>query len=577
MTDTTKVGSQRRLAGRARMVAVGVGFAATAVLSGPVGGATAQVTGESRVVVEAPRQVTSGPSPVRLFVIPALAVDPDNPDTVVMAVGDARNGGCGLRVSRDGGLSWAVTAPNLLLEPNDSCIQRALAPVMRPTFASDGTLYVALASSSPATDVANGPISMMMSRTPDLGITHETVLVAKGETTQFNPADYGAAGPPQEGNSWNKYMGMGVDPKNPNRVYVMWRWLVWGKDLRQLEGEFVVRPHFSTSDDGGRTWSKPIDVLTVTGGEKAFGSGTMSMAVGPDGAVYGFARESVKPAPAGQTAAIPRQLMFKSTDFGKTWETSAIGEPAARMGNPEAAVDPRTGKLYVVYEHRGAATPSTSPPNPQNILVITSSDGGKTWSKPLDITDDAPDKRTNQYYPGISVAPNGRVDVAWHDFRNDPFFFPGQEGNMGTAVAQRYWDAYYTHSGDGGVTWAKNERLTNPSIDAESGATFNNIDTRGPMGIASSDQAAFVAWADSRATVDANEAEDAYMTRIRFNDVSPLAGSAGSSGGSNVVWAVAGAGGALAVGGLLLLLSRSRRTAAQGPGAPGVTRTPSPG
>ncbi|HJV09531.1 MAG TPA: sialidase family protein, partial [Acidimicrobiales bacterium] len=554
MTDTT--------ARRALMLALGMGLAATAAVSGPVG---AQVPDASRAAVEAPRQVTTGPNPLRLYDIPALAVDPDDPDTIVMAVGDARNGGCGLRVSHDGGLSWAVTAPNLLFEPNDSCIQRALAPVMRPTFASDGTLYVALASSSPATDVANGPISMLMSRTPDLGITHETFMVAKGETTPFNPADYGAAGPPQEGNSWNKYMGMGVDPKNPNRVYVMWRWLVWGKDLRQLQGDFVVRPYFSTSEDGGRTWSKPVDVLSVTGGEKAFGAGTMSMAVGPDSTVYGFARESVKPVPTGQTAPLPRHLMFKSTDFGKTWETSAIGEPAARAGNPEAAVDMKTGKLYVAYEHRGAATPSTSPPNPQNIMLISSADGGKTWSKPQNITDDAADKRADQYYPGISVAPNGRVDVAWHDFRNDPFFFAGQEGNMGTAVGQRYWDVYYTYSEDGGATWAENKRLTNPSIDAKHGATFNNIDTRGPMGIASSNEAAYVAWADSRATVDQNEAEDAYMTRIRFVGVAELGATGGSSGGDSALWSVVGAGAALGIGGLLLLLvSRSRRPAAQG-------------
>lgn len=550
---------------------VAAGSALVWAVAAPLG-AGAQPAKPSQAVVEVPRQVTTGPNPLRLHSIPALAVDPENPDTVVMAVGDARNGGCGLRVSRDGGLSWTVTAPTLLLDPADSCIQRALAPVMRPTFASDGTLYVALSSSSPATDVANGPISQMMSRTTDLGLTHETVTVAKGETTAFNPADYGAAGPPQEGNSWNKYMGMGVDPTNPRRVYVMWRWLVWGKDLHQLEGDFVVRPYFSTSDDGGRTWSKPIDVLTVTNGEKAFGAGTMSMAVGPDGAVYGFAKESPKPAPTGQPSPIPRQLMFKSTDHGQTWETSAIGEPAARMGNPEAAVDRKTGRLYVAYEHRGAATPSTSPPNPQNILFISSADGGKTWTKPLNITDDPPEKRADQYYAGISVAPNGRIDVAWYDFRNDPFFSPGQEGNMGTAVGQRYWDVYYTYSNDHGATWAANQRLTNPSIDGRHGATFNNIDTRGPMGIASSNDAAYVAWADSRATVDENEAEDAYMTRIRFTNLAELGATGSSDTGGRLAWAVGGAGAALALGGLFLLLPavRSRRPvpARAGAGAP---------
>jgi len=514
---------------------------------------------DAGVTVEAPRQVTSGPNPLRAFDIPALAADPRNPDTVVMAVGDARNGGCQLRVSRDGGLSWTTTIPSLLADPLDSCIQRALGPVERPVFGSDGTLHVAVSASSPATDVANGPISMVVANTPDLGLTHDLAIVAKGETTQFNPADYGAVGPAQEGNSWNKYMGFDVDPHDPSRLYVMWRWLVWGKDLRQLQGDFVIRPYFSTSGDGGKTWTKPIDVLTVTKGEKAFGAGTVSLKVGPDGTVYGFAKESTKPVPTGQTAPIARQLMFKSTDKGATWETSALDEAAARMGNPEVAVDQKSGALYVAYEQRGAATPSTSPPNPSDIILRASTDGGKTWSKPKTISDDDPAKRYNQYYPGISVAPNGRVDVAWHDFRNDQFFYPGQEGNMGTAVSERYWDVYYTYSNDGGVTWARNERITNPSIDGRHGTTFNNTDTRGPMGIASSDKAAFVAWADSRATVDQNEAEDAYFARVRFADAGQLGAAGSSSGGNRLSWALAGAGAGLGVSGLLFFLL-ARRT-----------------
>lgn len=550
-----------------RNVVVGAVLLVMAAAMGSPAAVGAQTGKGGDAAVEAPRQVTSGGNPLRTFDIPALAVDPRDPSTVVMAVGDSRNGGCGLRVSRDGGLSWTTTAQTLLADPADFCIQRAFGPVMRPVFGSDGVLHVAMPTSSPATDAANGPIGMVVANTSDLGATHETVTVAKGETTQFNPADYGAQGPAQEGNSWHKFTGMGVDPRNPNRLYLMWRWLVWGKDLRQLQGDFVVRPYFSTSDDGGRTWTKPIDVFNVTRGEKAFGSGAFSVVVGPDGAVYGFAKESVKPVPTGETAPSARHLMFKSTDMGKTWDTSALDESVARMGNPEAAIDAKTGKLYLAYEQRGAAVPSTSPPNPQRILFRASSDGGKTWTKPLKITDEPPDKKGDQYYPGISVAPNGRVEVAWHDFRNDPFFFPGKEGDMGTAVGQRYWDVYYAYSNDAGATWSKNLRITNPSIDAKHGATFNNIDTRGPIGIASTDNAAYLAWADSRATVDENEAEDAYMARVRFTGVTQLGASTTTPGSTKLSWAVIGAGLALALGGLVLILGGRR----------GATVQPEPG
>lgn len=563
-----------KLIERGVTLAVAMGLAST--LAGP-SVAGAQATRDVAPVVEASRQVTSGPNPVRLFNIPALAVDPRNPDNVVMAVGDARNGGCGLRLSRDGGLSWATVAQNLLPKPTDYCIQRALGPVMAPAFGSGGKLHVAMPISSAKTDFANGPIGMVVANSPDLGVTHDLARVAKSDAVAFNPADYGASGPAQEGNQWHKFMSLDVDPNNPDRLYLIWRWLVWGFDLRQLQGDFVVRPYFSTSGDGGKTWTEPVDVLKVTQGEKAFGAGVPSIAVGPNGDVYAFARESPKPAPTGQPAPIPRLLMFKSTDQGKSWNTTVAFPGAARYGNPEAAIDRKTGRLYVAFEFRGAAAPSTSPANPSNIVLINSPDGGKTWTEPLTISDDPPDKRTNQYYPGISVAPNGRVDVAWHDYRNDPFYSPGQEGNMGTAVTERYWDVYYSYSTDNGATWAKNLRITDPSIDAKHGATFNNIDTRGPMGIASTNSAGYIAWSDARATVGENEAEDAYFSRVRFTPVAELGATGTSSGANKLSWGIAGAGMALGVGGLLLLLFLKTGRSAPAASRAATARSASPG
>lgn len=519
------------------------------------------------VAVEAPRQVTTGTHPLRLYDIPALAVDPRNSNTVVMAVGDARNGGCGLRVSRDGGLSWATTVENLLPEPSDYCIQRAFGPVMAPAFASDGTLYVAMPRSNPATDFANGPIGLVVARTKDLGVTHETFTVAKGETTTINPADYGSDAPTQEGNSWHKFPSLVVDPTNPQRLFLAWRWTVWGKDLRALTGDVPFRPWFATSEDGGKTWTKPVDLLTVGQGEKAFGA-SAPVLVMKDDTIYGFSKELTRSAPAGQPRPKARLLMFKSTDAGQSWTTSVFNEGAQAIGNPQPAIDADSGRLHVAYEARGAAPPTGSPPNPQNIFFQTSSDGGRTWTEPLDITDDPPQRRLDQYYPGIAVGPDGRVDIAWHDFRNDPFFFPGETGNMGTAVSAKYWDVYYAYSTDSGATWSNNIRVTNPSINADRGGTFNNIDTRGPIGLASTKYAAYVAWADSRASDGENEAEDAYVSRVRFTGLPELGASVSApSAFDNLLWAVMGAGIALALGGLAFIVVGRRTGRPRGEGA----------
>lgn len=100
-----------------------------------------------------------------------------------------------------------------------------------------------------------------------------------------------------------------------------------------------------------------------------------------------------------------------------------------------------------------------------------------------------------------------------------------------------------------GVTWKPNVRVTNPSIDVKHGGTLNNIDTRGSIGIASTNGAVYLAWSDSRATTHQNDAEDVGV---------PELGASRSSGGG-LLWGVVGAGAALAAGGVVLLLCRRRR------------------
>lgn len=541
-----------------RRFAALAGLGLVAVMQGPA----ADGKTLAQPVVEAPRQVTGDANPLRVYDIPALVVDPRDPNTVVMAVGDARNGGCGLRVSRDGGLSWATTAANLLRDPKDFCIQRALGPVMAPAFASDGTLYVAMPSSSPATDAANGPIDLLLARTADLGATHETVTVARSEVVTVNPADYGGQGVAQEGNSWHKFPSLVVDPKHPNRIYVGWRWYAYGKNLQSLTGDVPFRPYFSVSDDGGKTWAKPVDLPAVSQGEQVYGASAPMLVVAPNGDIYGFSKELLKSPPPGQTNPSPRVLMFKSVDGGRSWSTSVVvNDPGPNLqASPEAAVDPRNGNLYVVY---GVGPPHTSldkpPPGPQKVFVTTSTDAGKTWTKPAKIDDaQAPADRGDEFYPNISVAPTGRVDVVWYDFRNDPTG-PRQVGQF--YRGERYWDVYYSSSTDAGATWSPNVRVTNPSVDGKQGATFNNIDTRGPIGLQSTSAMAYVAWSDSRATDANGDAEDAYFARIRYSGTPASATTGGRPGW---VWGAFGAAVTLVAGGLLLALASRRSSSASG-------------
>jgi hypothetical protein len=547
-------------------------------------GADAQTAGSGTdFVVEASRQVGSDANPVRLYVQPQVAVHPDDPSMVALAAGDARNGGCPLSVSRDGGLSWAISAPTLMPEELPFCVQRNYGPVLGMAFASDGRLYVGMSGSSPATEPPhpNGPITALIARTDDLGGTHQTFVVAEADAFTYTPPEPsasatspttvpevattvpGAAPAPEEapepvpteqtGVEQHRLNSVAVDPNNPDKVYRGWRQGIGGL-VNVPFGATPVRSMIAVSDDGGESWSEPIDVAnSFEGDEEIFGSDVPMLVVDPDGTVFGFAKERPRRAAEGAATPVSRLFMFKSTDGGQNWTTSVFSAGAESLDNPAVAVDPNNGNLYVVYSSRGQENEEEEPASPSEVYFLASTDGGETWSEPINITDDDPTNAADQYHPGISVADNGRIDLAWHDFRNDPFFVPGELGDMGSAVSQRYWDVYYASSTNAGGTWSANTRVTNPSIDGKLGTTFNNFDIRGPMGIASTDNAAYVTWADSRATgADATDAEDVYFSRIRYAAVPEL--GAGGGGFSRTLWTLLGAAGALALGGLALVL-----------------------
>src|SRR5436853_4951213 len=135
--------------------------------------------------------------------------------------------------------------------------------------------------------------------------------------------------------------------------------------------------------------------------------------------------------------------------------------------------------------------------------------------------------------PTVKVAPNGRVDVAWWDTRNDP----GIAGN----------DVYYTSSDDAGVTWSKNVQVTDRLIDRKIGLYANNYDLAGPPGMASIDAYAVFGWDDTRNGDQVLNTQDIYVSTVQYSAV--------STGGSTVLkYLLAAVFGVLVVGVVLFAL-----------------------
>jgi len=192
--------------------------------------------------------------------------------------------------------------------------------------------------------------------------------------------------------------------------------------------------------------------------------------------------------------------MAKSSDGGATWEKptriASFLEPPYQPRNaffrywssafPKTAVGAKD-ELYVVY----TALPPDKPSDEGDVYFIRSTDGGKRWSRPKRLNTD--DTLAPQFFPAVTVGPDGTIHVMWGDMRDD-------------AVNTRY-HIYYTSSSDGGDTWGfKNEQLdmqvgdarvtdfpTNPNKAFPSGAFIGDY-----FSIAAAKDDVYMVWADGR-------------------------------------------------------------------------------
>jgi hypothetical protein len=178
-----------------------------------------------------------------------------------------------------------------------------------------------------------------------------------------------------------------------------------------------------------------------------------TMAVGSEGELY----------VAGTTMAnddslvVARSLSARFADSLVSWDQVVKvfidGNPAGwkpinpvgLLGQVNVDVDhsdgPGSGNVYIT-----APVARSSSTDPCDAMFARSTDGGKTWSAPVRINDDA--STTNwQWFPTMSVAPNGRIDVIWLDTRDAP------AGSDSSAL-------YYSFSTDQGQTWSPNERMS---------------------------------------------------------------------------------------------------------------------
>jgi hypothetical protein len=497
-------------------------------------------------VVTAAAQVTREPDPVRSHSTPQIAVHPTTRELVVVE-SDPRSAvrPCVVHVSADSGRSWAVGGDPMVEPYTDCAFYAEYGPYATAAFGRDGTLFVAFVASEQLSRVRNHtPRHVFLARSSDSGRTFDTTMV-------FQAPD-GA-----QDRGLNKGPMLAVDPTDASRVYVGWRQGIFATDATEK-----LKTNIAASSDGGRTFAAPVDVSDERGGDFP------AIAVDGKGVVHAvyWTRTGVASAPAPPTPPVRPIQYVRSTDRGRTYSAPVPIDPGNQRADrpPLLAADPKSPSLYMVwYGHAEANNMAQGFAADLEIFFRASHDGGGTWGERVVLNDDA--AKVHQFDPGLSVAPNGRVDVAWYDGRYSP------KVDLTTTNDSGIQDVFATSSVDRGRTFAPNVRVTDRSIDRSIGVWSNNISSHHNVGVASTNEAVYFAWQDTRNGNRTTQAEDVYFAALELN------GAAAQPSGASMPWGELGLGLALGLGAAMVLaVAISRRDPSGRPAGAGVPQTAAP-
>lgn len=350
--------------------------------------------------------------------------------------------GIGVSNSLDGGATW--TSQQLLI-PIDPYAPPTTpyARVFDPTATSDmqGSFYVAYIADD--NNWATGPSSgLFVQKSTDLGMTWNTPVIIAVDPPPLGPGD------PNYRYNDRCQITADINPASPfaGQVYV-----TWIKDRGWTQPLPFSDIYFSASPDGGMTWSPAITLNSIGN------MGNMpTITVASDGTIYAcWVDYNVL---TGGTGTI---YLNVSSDGGLTWLPAEY--PVTTYGLPPINVTDGIGTADALA--KGAAVVGVAPNIPSQVYItyaaiatfgdeadinfIKSTMGGipGSWTAPVRINDDPlpPVVTPDQILPWMEVKPNGIIDIAFYDRRNDN--------------SDQKWDVYLASSTDGGVSWLPNQQV----------------------------------------------------------------------------------------------------------------------
>jgi hypothetical protein len=346
---------------------------------------------------------------------PFMALNPERETNLLAGYQEDRFEDGGARAltyaaSFDGGKHWSEGLVPELTLASGGPFERASDPWV--AFGPDGrAYYVSIAFNERTPD--NG---VFVSASDDGGQTWGSPVAVHRTTSEFDDKESIVA-------------DTRTDSPFRGRLYVGW-------DSSNNQSQPI---RFSHSDDGGGSFTPAVTISN-----QGANLGVVPL-VGPEGVVYATWTSF--------TQLSATLMIARSTDGGETWsdpvviaEAQSAGVEGSRTGEniPAAAIDPRNGTLYVVWQDDRFS------PGVDQVVLSISTDGGETWSAPRLVSDgprDAPN-----FTPAVAVNANGVLGVSYYSLRNDP--------DRRVLV-----DEYLAISRDRGRRFGRSQRVTKASFD----------------------------------------------------------------------------------------------------------------
>lgn len=355
---------------------------------------------------------------------PSIAINPMNPDNVV----GAGQSPCRFYVSFDGGSNWGNGYLNDQYDLGDPAL----------AFDAEGTVYycyIGLFSHS----------GIFINRSDDGGASWwatGTPVVEHNGSAPFEDKSYHCCDL--------------TDGPYSGNVYVCWtRFSNYGSHA-ETDSSWI---YFSKSTDKAVSFSEPMKI-SDRGGNAVDSDDTVegtAPGVGPDGEIYvawsgprGI--EFDRSTDGGETFGVDRVISNQpgGWDFAVPGIFRSNGFPVTRADISHSLY---RGRIYVCWsDQRNLDT---------DVFLITSDDGGETWSDRVRVNNDLVGNGAHQFFPWIDVDPiTGYVYVVFYDRR-------------AYAPASTMTDVYLAISQDGGATF-QNIQISESPFDPNPGVFFGD-------------------------------------------------------------------------------------------------------